>query len=44
MIMILKSLVKAMVDYEVELQAEVEAKAKVELKNKKRITQSYHWS
>lgn len=42
--MILKSLVKAMVDYKVEVQAEVEAKAKVELKNKKRITQSYHWS
>ena len=42
--MILKSLVKAMVDYKVEVQAEVEAKAKVELKNKKRITQSHHWS
>ena len=42
--MILKNLVKAMVDYKVEVQAEVEAKAKVELKNKKRITQSYHWS
>ena len=42
--MILKSLVKAMVDYKVKVQAEVEAKAKVELKNKKRITQSYHWS
>ena len=42
--MILKSLVKAMIDYKVEVQAEVEAKAKVELKNKKRITQSYHWS
>ena len=41
--MILKSLVKAMVDYKVEVQAEVEAKAKVELKNKKRISQSYHW-